>query len=355
MLTCIKIAVLGLDDSSCIQKDTMLVGQSIGVEDSSSWEDCQEQCMENSACKEWTFCEKDMKCNLFHEFDDIVDKMGKISGPKDCSDFDNSTIPSDTNRVDPATATIIAAAVQAGATLLTSTAGESAILQMKGGETVKIGPGNCWRDGGGACPNGNCLDSNGRQGVIIREEVFTCRWFCVNRPKCRYQTCCDRVVYHGSNSNNGGGKCFASSGYTASQKCAFPFKYKGINYHGCTKANHGKFWCSTKTNGAGEYIPKEWGNCDTNACKDQLCITTGYYKGTKQCVFPFKFRGKTYYTCTMDHHNAYWCSTKNNSAGEKLEWANCNKEQCKGMSRSFNFNEKDQDMMQNEDFKDDEE
>merc|ERR1719300_1268735 len=59
------------------------------------------------------------------------------------------------------------------------------------GEKVKIGPGNCWR--GGGCPNGNCLDNNGRRGVIIREEVFTCRWFCGHRPKCRYQTCCQRL------------------------------------------------------------------------------------------------------------------------------------------------------------------
>merc|ERR1712189_28971 len=135
--------------------------------------------------------ERDMKCWLFHEYDDIVDKTGKVSGPKDCSDFDNSTIPSD--RVDPATLGLVTAAVQAGATLLTSTAGESTILQMKGGEKVKIGPGNCWRDGSGACPNGNCLDNHGRRGVIIREEVFTCRWFCGHRPKCRYQTCCQRV------------------------------------------------------------------------------------------------------------------------------------------------------------------
>merc|ERR1711872_941432 len=84
------------------------------------------------------------KCWLFHEYDDIVDKIGKVSGPKDCSDFDNSTIPSD--RADPATLGLVTAAVQAGATLLTSTAGESTILQMKGGEKVKIGPGNCWRE-----------------------------------------------------------------------------------------------------------------------------------------------------------------------------------------------------------------
>ena len=192
MLTCIKIAV-GLDDSTCIQKDTMLVGQNIGEMESTSWEDCQEQCMENSACKEWSFCEKDKKCWLFHEYDDIVDKIGKISGPKDCFDFDNSTDPIPSDRAGPATMALVNAALDIGGQLITSTAGESKIIQMKNGAKVKIGPGNCWRDGGGACPNGNCLDSNGRRGYIIREEVFTCRAWCWHRPKCRYQTCCLRI------------------------------------------------------------------------------------------------------------------------------------------------------------------
>merc|ERR1712098_196380 len=190
MLTCMKIAVFGLDETTCIQKDTMLVGQSIGEEKSSSWEECQEQCMENSACKDWTFNEKSMECALFHDPEGIVDSMDMISGPKDCSDFDNSTTPAD--RIDPATATLVAAAVGAGADLLGSTAGETTIVQFNGGEKVKIGPGNCWRDGAGACPNGDCMDKNGRRGFIIREENFTCRWYCW-QPKCRYQTCCERI------------------------------------------------------------------------------------------------------------------------------------------------------------------
>jgi len=129
----------------------------------------------------------------------------------------------------------------------------------------------------------------------------------------------------------GGNKCFASSGNGAAKHCVFPFKYNGITYHGCTKANHDKFWCSTKTTGNGEYISKEWGNCDTNACKGQLCITTSFKNGSKICAFPFNYKGKTYNACTKDHHPKYWCSTKTNSAGEFIseEWAECDIDQCK--------------------------
>jgi len=188
----IKIAVFGLDEFSCIQKDTKIDGKKLEVISSSSWEDCQMKCQDNSDCKDWTFEEKSKNCALFNDPDDVVDDHDFISGPRDCTDFVNNTMPLD--RVDPATAAALgSAAIDAGATLLTETAGEASIYLYPGNKYVKIGPGNCWRDGGGACPNGNCLDSNGRAGIILREEVFKCRWYCVHRPQCRYQTCCEVV------------------------------------------------------------------------------------------------------------------------------------------------------------------
>merc|ERR1719391_206569 len=132
-----------------------------------------------------------MKCNLFNEYDNIVEEMGKVTGPKDCSvfGFDNSTVPSD--RVDPATIGLVTAAVNVGGKILEK-AGEATIVQM-GGNKVKIGPGNCWRDGSGWCPNGNCLDNKGRRGEQVRVEIFTCPGKCFFRPQCRYETCCEII------------------------------------------------------------------------------------------------------------------------------------------------------------------
>jgi len=192
MLTCIlgaviKIAVLGLDDSKCIQ-NAMLIGQSISNEKSSSWKDCQEKCVDNSACEDWTFDKKTNMCALFNDPDEIKETTNMISGPKVCPEMANSTMPSDRSKYE-----LAAAAVAAGAQLLTATAGDAEVYKFPGGDYVKIGPGNCWRDGGGACPNGNCLDSNGRQGYELITELFKCRWFCVHIPQCRHVTCCEVI------------------------------------------------------------------------------------------------------------------------------------------------------------------
>ena len=35
-----------------------------------------------------------------------------------------------------------------------------------------------------------------------------------------------------------------------------------------------------------------------------------------KCVFPFKYNGVTYNTCTMDGEEALWCATGTNADGE---------------------------------------
>ena len=54
----------------------------------------------------------------------------------------------------------------------------------------KIDADDCWEDGNGPCPNGNCLDRNGRKGVVIKETTVACKFFCVHIAHCKTQICC---------------------------------------------------------------------------------------------------------------------------------------------------------------------
>ncbi|XP_037790740.1 uncharacterized protein LOC119586123 [Penaeus monodon] len=83
---------------------------------------------------------------------------------------------------------ITAALIGAGAQVVTAGGGESSnTWELPSG--VKVSAENCWQDGSGPCPNGNCLD-RGRQGTVIKETTVSCRWFCVWRGHCKTQICC---------------------------------------------------------------------------------------------------------------------------------------------------------------------
>jgi len=47
---------------------------------------------------------------------------------------------------------------------------------------------------------------------------------------------------------------------TAGDPCVFPFTYKNVSYHTCTKADRSTEWCATETDAAGNYNG-EWGRC----------------------------------------------------------------------------------------------
>ena len=62
------------------------------------------------------------------------------------------------------------------------------------------------------------------------------------------------------------------------------------------------------------------------------CLAVGGPGNGLPCVFPFKYRGKTYSTCTKDHTNIQkkpWCSTKVDERGKHISgqrnWGNCDK------------------------------
>ena len=48
---------------------------------------------------------------------------------------------------------------------------------------------------------------------------------------------------------------------------------------------------------------------------------------SKDCIFPFKFKGKTYASCTKDHttNNKAWCATEVDSTGTVIDgkWGDC--------------------------------
>jgi hypothetical protein len=46
-------------------------------------------------------------------------------------------------------------------------------------------------------------------------------------------------------------------------RCIFPFKFNGIEHHGCVADEEfaGKFWCSTKVDEEQEHISGFWGHC----------------------------------------------------------------------------------------------
>ena len=52
-------------------------------------------------------------------------------------------------------------------------------------------------------------------------------------------------------------------------KCVFPFKYKGNIYNSCTKTDHDQLWCATES----VYeINRKWGNCDCGQCFDGFWV-----------------------------------------------------------------------------------
>merc|ERR1719500_153078 len=94
-----------------------------------------------------------------------------------------------------AIAGIVSSVAQPIADVISSGGGDGShsTWEMKDGSGVRIDANNCWQDGGGACPNGNCMDSKGPRGIMIKETTVSCKWFCGWRAHCKTQICCPQV------------------------------------------------------------------------------------------------------------------------------------------------------------------
>lgn len=115
--------------------------------------------------------------------------------------------------------------------------------------------------------------------------------------------------------------------------CVFPFMFLNKRYSQCTSDEDraGKFWCSTRVDRDGWHVRGEWGYCNPDTCGTRsptpaptpsCTVTDG-----RACMFPFRFRGILYDTCTNenDPDGRYWCSTKTSANNDHLtgNWGYC--------------------------------
>ena len=74
--------------------------------------------------------------------------------------------------------------------------------------------------------------------------------------------------------------------------CVFPFSFQGVTHSSCTTA--GGFsspWCSTLTDGAGNHITGNYGDCSAQCATESDCLTVAGPKPGLKCVFPFRYNG----------------------------------------------------------------
>merc|ERR1711915_557873 len=58
--------------------------------------------------------------------------------------------------------------------------------------------------------------------------------------------------------------CTTEAGPYAGQSCVFPFRYNGVVYTSCTTVDKETAWCSTNTTLAGTHIPGYYGTCPSS-------------------------------------------------------------------------------------------
>merc|ERR1719266_2115849 len=90
------------------------------------------------------------------------------------------------------------------------------------------------------------------------------------------------------------------------ESCVFPFTYKGVEHYHCTYADSPTPWCATLTDSQGVVVTNRWGDCETSAlssCQEEQislpsCTTQSGPYPSQPCVFPFRYNGVTYTSCT---------------------------------------------------------
>ena len=99
--------------------------------------------------------------------------------------------------------------------------------------------------------------------------------------------------------------------------CVFPFQYKGILYDSCTYVDSYSPhpWCAL-THNYDTHLKSEW-----DYCKKESCSSTLTEKG-ESCAFPFKYKEKTYHSCTLVDSPKLWCAITQNYDTDK-KWGYC--------------------------------
>ncbi|XP_033026067.1 epididymal sperm-binding protein 1-like [Lacerta agilis] len=97
--------------------------------------------------------------------------------------------------------------------------------------------------------------------------------------------------------------------------CIFPFLFNGRYYSSCTTdgSPDQQLWCATTDNYDKH---RKWKPC---ALKEYGGNSNG-----AECVFPYTYKGHTYYTCTnkFEIRKRYWCATTGSYDKDK-QWSFC--------------------------------
>ncbi|XP_068215535.1 LOW QUALITY PROTEIN: uncharacterized protein [Palaemon carinicauda] len=104
--------------------------------------------------------------------------------------------------------------------------------------------------------------------------------------------------------------------HTVSGKvCILPFRYEGIQYHGCISMGSSAPYCATEVDSNGEITSKE--ECPHDWDEDSLHLNqdAGEHAGLQtvsgeSCKFPFYFNGKQYHRCIKVGSHGPFCATE---------------------------------------------
>ena len=125
----------------------------------------------------------------------------------------------------------------------------------------------------------------------------------------------------------------------AAEPCVFPFVLDGTTYNGCIHNQASDFkmvgshtpdvfgWCPTEVDELG--FPVSSRPCIYGEPKGQSTCFVRLPRGSPyslrerpNCIFPFKYLGKTYSECTFDDDTEAWCAASldlfGNMVGEKM-------------------------------------
>merc|ERR1712130_682893 len=65
----------------------------------------------------------------------------------------------------------------------------------------------------------------------------------------------------GGSGGSGGGSSSSSCKTTTGQACVFPFTFNGVTHNECTLSGYSTPWCSTQTDGSGNHVTGNYGDC----------------------------------------------------------------------------------------------